>query len=256
MIVILAGLLLPALSSGRERARAAACINNTRQLTFGWLMYADDHSDVLPYNIGSSAGNGVAALQTNMNWVNGVMTWGLESDNTNTDKITGASLGSYVSRVANSYRCPSDRAVSSIQRQDGWTARARSYSMNAMVGNAGPASANGYNINNPYYQQIFKLQDILIPASIFVFLDEHPDSIDDGYFVNRAYNLEWIDLPASYHNGAAAISFADGHCEMHRWQVPSTCPPPQPDAGNLPISLQGANLTDFNWVIHHMSQKQ
>ncbi len=28
---------------------------------------------------------------------------------------------------------------------------------------------------------------------------------------------EFIDLPASYHNGACGISFADGHAEVHKW---------------------------------------
>ena len=125
--------------------------------------------------------------------------------------------------------------------------------MNAMIGNAGPASTNGYNDNNPYYQQFFKITDISQPSQIFVFLDEHPDSIDDGYFINRAYEPEWIDLPASYHNRAAEFSFADGHSGPHRWRVPSTYPPPQPDAAGLPIDLNGSDQSDYDWVIQHMS---
>lgn len=156
----------------------------------------------------------------------------------------------------------------------GWSARARSYSMNAMVGNAGPASTNGYNVNNPDYRQFFKTADIPKPSEIFVFLDEHPDSIDDGYFINRAYEPDeppyrgdtghyadtnsasgpdWTDLPASYHNRAAEFSFADGHCAPHRWRVPSTYPPPQPDAAGLPFNLAGSDQSDFNWVLRHMS---
>ena len=125
--------------------------------------------------------------------------------------------------------------------------------MNAMVGNAGPASTYGYNANNPSYQQYFKITDISQPSQIFVFLDEHPDSIDDGYFVNRAYEREWIDLPASYHNRAAEFSFADGHSAPHQWRAPGTCPPPLPDAAGLPISLSGSDQSDFDWVIQHMS---
>lgn len=256
VIAILASLLLPALAKARERARGTLCMNNTRQLTLAWLLYADDHDGSLPYNIGSNSGNGVSAVQTNLNWVNGVMTWGLEPDNTNTAKLTEASLGSYVSRTAGVYHCPSDHALSAIQRQAGWNARVRSYSMNAMVGNAGLASTNGYNVNNPYYKQFFKITAIPQPVEIFVFLDEHPDSIDDGYFVNRAYYPEWIDLPASYHNRSTAFSFADGHSAMHRWVVPSTYPAPQPDVAGLPIDLADANQADFNWMIQHMSISQ
>lgn len=252
---VLAALLFPALNSARERARAAVCINNTRQLTQAWILYSDDHDDLLPYNVGSSSGNGIASQITDLNWASGVMTWGADQDNTNLSNLTDSGLGPYVSRVTRIYRCPSDHALSSIQRQAGWTERVRSYSMNALVGDAGPASAAGYNQNNPYYRQVFKLSDVSYPSGIFVFLDEHPDSIDDGYFVNRASNKEWIDLPASYHEGAGTFSFVDGHMELHHWVDALTCPPPLPDAAGLPISLQGRDLTDFYWVIHRMGAK-
>ncbi len=75
--------------------------------------------------------------------------------------------------------------------------------MNAMIGDAGDLSVTGYNRNNPDYVQFFNMSSIPEPAKIFVFLDEHPDSINDGYFINKADYWEWIDLPASYHNGAA-----------------------------------------------------
>jgi prepilin-type N-terminal cleavage/methylation domain-containing protein len=256
IIAILAGLILPALAGTREEARSVICMNNTKQLMLACMLYTDDHQSQLPYNIGSNAGNGVAAVQTNINWVNGLMSWGTEPDNTNTAKLTEASLGPYVNGVVSAYHCPSDHALSAIQVQAGWSQRVRSYSMNAMVGNAGPASIAGVNINNPFYQQFFKITDILQPAQIFVFLDEHPDSIDDGYFINRAYEPEWIDLPASYHNRAAEFSYADCHSAPHRWRVPSTYPPPQPDAAGLPIDLIKSDQSDFKWVIQHMSTEQ
>jgi prepilin-type processing-associated H-X9-DG protein len=59
------------------------------------------------------------------------------------------------------------------------------------------------------------------PANIFVFLDEHADSINDLQFMvdpGYAPNAEkWRDFPASYHNGAGSFSFADGHSEIHKW---------------------------------------
>lgn len=36
------------------------------------------------------------------------------------------------------------------------------------------------------------------------------------------------DFPASYHGGAGALAFADGHAEVHRWRDPRTMPPLQP----------------------------
>ena len=88
VIAILAALLLPALSKARERVEGVSCLNNTRQLALTWQPYADEHEGLLPYNLGLNG----STLRTNINWVNNVMTWDLNSDNTNLSTITGASL--------------------------------------------------------------------------------------------------------------------------------------------------------------------
>jgi len=253
VIGILAALLLPALAGARERGRGVFCMNNTRQLGLAWQLYADEHDGRLPYNLGGSGPNGVSPIRTNLNWVNNVLTWELDPDNTNAATLTEASLGRYVNRAAGVYHCPSDHVLSAIQRRAGWDARVRSYSMNAMVGDAGEVSRAGYNANSPEYVQFFKITSIPQPSLIFVFLDEHPDSINDGYFLNRDYEPEWHDLPASYHNGAAAFSFADGHSALHRWVVASTRKPAQPDSAGLPIELADDQRADFEWVVDHMS---
>ena len=265
IIAVLAGILLPALSRARERARAISCLNNTRQLLVAWQIYAGDNAERLPYNVGMAG----SSFRTDLNWVNDVMTWDLSPDNTNTATLTQASLGPLVGGNTAVYHCPSDQALSSIQLAAGWTARIRSYSMNAMVGDAGTFSTNGFNVNNPGYTQFFKSTQIPQPSQIFVFLDEHPDSIDDGYFLDQApqnagtyygvptpQDASWAHLPASYHNRATAFSFADGHSELHRWSQPGTVPPSVADAAKMPIWIPAdpaAGLTDFDWVLAHMS---
>ena len=250
---ILAGLLLPALVRARTRAQGAACLSNTRQLGLAWLMYADDYSGRLPYNLGGTAGRRIAKQGSPMNWVNGVLDWELSPDNTNRATIAGASLAPFLNNAASAYRCPADTVLSGLQQQAGWDHRLRSYSMNAMMGDAGDASQSGYNVNNPGYSQFFKLSSIPQPATLFVFLDEHPDSIDDGYFINNGNASDWIDLPACYHNGAASFCFADGHSESHRWLQPSTVAPARPDAVVLPLPIPWSQQSDFQWVIGHMS---
>jgi prepilin-type processing-associated H-X9-DG protein len=262
VIAVLAALLLPALAQAKSRAHAIACMNNTKQLVLAWTMYAADNGERLPYNLNLAG----SAFRTDMNWANNVMTWDLSADNTNPATLTKASLGMYVGGNTAVFRCPADTALSAVQRAAGWSARLRSYAMNAMVGNAGVFSTNGFNVNHPGYQQFFKLAQIPQPAGIFVFLDEHPDSINDGYFLNPAqknysiltgrYSGRWTGLPASAHSGAATFAYADGHALLHRWRQASTVQPPLPHAINLPITLSSASaraLEDFNWVQDHMS---
>ena len=173
---------------------------------------------------------------------------------TNIDYVIGphqGSLGPYV-KTEKIFKCPADRSLTKLADGNSYP-RVRSYSMNAMVGDVGDLSQAGVNRNNPDYVQFFNMSSIPEPAKIFVFLHEHPDSINDGYFINKADYWEWIDLPASYHNGAASFSFADGHSETHRWRVASTKPPSQPDGAPLPMKLPKSDWGDFDWVIDRMS---
>jgi prepilin-type N-terminal cleavage/methylation domain-containing protein/prepilin-type processing-associated H-X9-DG protein len=264
IIAVLASLLLPALNRAKSKAESIVCLNNTKQLGFAWEIYADEHNGLLAYNLGGTGARGIAS-DTLLNWVGNIMDWDeTHSDNTNLATITQASLGSY-SGSPGIYRCPSDHVLSNEQRQKGWSARIRSYSMNAMVGDAGEVSKSGVNENNPTYVQFFKVTTIPSPGKIFIFLDEHPDSINDGYFLNKwpdvkdaAYqpdddDWQWIDLPGSYHNGGANFSFADGHSEYHHWQNASTKQPSQPGSVNLPMYVPKDQRGDLYWTLGRMS---
>jgi prepilin-type N-terminal cleavage/methylation domain-containing protein len=50
IIAILAGLLLPALASAKEKAKKISCLNAIKQLTLGTLMYADDNDQKFPFD--------------------------------------------------------------------------------------------------------------------------------------------------------------------------------------------------------------
>jgi len=224
-----------------------------RQLAMALTLYANDNEDRLAYNMGATEIQQILREGQKFNWANSVLDWELSPGNTNVVLNTDASLGSYAGGSAKVFRCPSDRALSQVQREAKWTERSRSISMNAMVGNAGEFSVDGKNVNNPSYVQFLKLGDIPAPEKIFAFIEEHPDSINDGYFLNKAYSWEWIDLPASHHNGGASLSFTDGHQESRKWSRSSTKKPAQPDAAKLPFGLEPDDRDDFRWLIDRMS---
>lgn len=251
----LAGLLFPALAGARSKAQSIHCVNNHRQLALVTMLYVSDHNDALPFNFGAADTRKTVSNGTFQNWANNVLSWELDADNTNTLWLESGGIGPYLNGNMSPFLCPADFVLDDLQRRAGWTRRVRSVSMNAMVGNAGEFSAAGFNTNNPHYRQFFRLSQIPNPSQIFLYIDEHPDSIDDGYFLNRAYSGEWHDLPASYHDGAATLSFTDGHVESHEWQHPSTRPAARPDAAGLPFAYPVDARDDFKWLIHHTSVK-
>jgi prepilin-type processing-associated H-X9-DG protein len=123
--------------------------------------------------------------------------------------------------------------------------RIRSVAMNSLVGDPGVLT----NRFNPDYLQFFKGSDLTQPSMTFVFMDEHPDTLNDGFFMNRLHEYRWGNLPASYHNGAANLSFSDGHAELHRWQIAGETgtirPPVQGAAGG---GFAASPPTDWDWL--------
>lgn len=254
IIAILASLALPPLARAKARGQATYCMSNLRQFGMALHMYAGDHDDSLPYNMGPGGIKQTVATGQYLNWVNNVMSWTSDPDNTNAYLLRTGGLGPYLSGVTTIYRCPSDRIVDAVQQAPlGWTERVRSVSMNAMLGNAGEFMVSGVNSNNPGYKQFFKMADVPEPSRIFAFVEEHPDSIDDGYFLNRFYSYQWNDLPASYHNEGANFVFVDGHAEFQRWRNAPTIRPARPDGAGLPFNVLEGEATDLYWVLSRTS---
>lgn len=250
IIAILAGLLLPSLSKAKSSAHAISCMNNLRQLQLAWILYAHDYADKLAPNIEppNATGGWVSG------WLNYDPAW---TDNTNTAYLLDpryAKLGPYV-KALGVFKCPADRTT--VKTAAGTFPRVRSMTMSiAMADDQGGAWRP-----SPPYKVFWKLPDIVSPppVSTFVVLDEHPDSINNGAFgvmMSDAGNpgaTRIFDYPASYHNGAAGISFVDGHMEIHKWRDPRTRPPVT--FTYLQLGVSSPNNQDMIWLSERTSAR-
>ena len=231
IIAILAALLLPALAKAKEKAQGIYCLNNTKQLMLANHMYQGDNRDCFPMAFHGGFQPQPGGPQP---WVTGWLTWDTSQDNINTTYLLDsryAILAQYFGQAKNVYKCPADIYASPPQRALGWASRCRSVSGNIYVGEGNgwtsgkgpPAYSAGGPNNLNIYKGAKKPSDLTIPgpAQTWVYMDEHPDSINDaGAFPpDRPTNIP--DAPATYHNGAAGFAMADGHSEIHKWRGPT-----------------------------------
>ena len=221
IIAILAGMLLPALAKAKTKAQGILCMNNTKQLMLAWHMYNADNDDklVMSFHGGMAQGGSAANDAKNAPWVEGWLDWSTSPDNTNILFLIDekySKLAKYFGNAKNILKCPADHYVSQTQRKKGWAQRVRSVSGNIGVGD-GNAEGGPWDA---IYRHIKKTSDFIFPGpgETWVYLDEHPDSINDAGFFNP-YQSSWIDQPANYHNAAAGFAFADGHSEVHKWKA-------------------------------------
>ncbi|MBW8865300.1 MAG: prepilin-type N-terminal cleavage/methylation domain-containing protein [Verrucomicrobia bacterium] len=252
IIAILAAMLLPALSKAKQRTYAVYCMNNCKQLQLGWLMFAGDNNEkIIPVN--GAAGN---------SWVAGWMDWTTATDNTNTLNLADDSIAliaPYLGKSKNVFKCPADTRISSQQQAAGWSQRCRSVSVNAWLGN--PNAAPGGSAAGQFggiYPYCAKTSDLRIPTPVetFVFVDEHPDSINDGAFYPPESGSQFVDIPATYHNLACGFSFADGHSEIHKWRgslkgAPFTQVRAVQGSSIIFSSIPNLNDPDIYWLSYH-----
>ena len=270
IIAILAGMLLPALAKAKSKATGISCLNNNKQLGLAWLMYCEDHDGYMPPNQNGGGSRG---------WVNGWITFNANAtDNTNILWLVGSKkqvgplypkLGPYTSSPG-IYKCPADNYTAKMGNKR--VARVRSNSMNGFIEGAAynggkSRGSTWYASHKPYH----KLSDIsgkdqagafgggvTSPTELWVFVDEHPDSINDGWnIMNPNTDASWVDLPASYHNGGGTYSFADNHAELKMWKdpVPKTQPVGQSSRNGFSNRGKRKGMNDYWWVIERSTSR-
>lgn len=253
IIAILAAMLLPALSKAKQKAYAIQCLNNTKQLTTGWLLFPLDNNDRLPWT----------------RPVGGTMIY---TDPSSVDKaILTDKKNSLLARYlpnADIWRCPADKSSGSFGP------RVRSLSMNGVVNGSNPDVVGFHPFPRIYFgndafsgerRSLTKSAQIPKPVDTFVAIDEHPDHINDAAFMHDpgaepgSSQYSWRDVPASYHNGAAGVSFADGHSEIHKWQGKAVQPPitgtSASMSGRISANDTPEDQEDFQWLTDKMPYK-
>lgn len=200
IIAILAGMLLPSLSKAKAKGQQISCLNNLRQLTLCWTMYADDHDGRLAPNEPDASGE----LASTNSWIVG----NAKTDNT-TKNIEAGVLFRYNKSVA-IYRCPADR--STVIRFKNML-RTRSISMSTGLAHD----------NQKFKRKVYRFADIIepSPAGASLFMDEDEWSIQNGSLgiepLSTGQKYHW-NLVASRHNYGGVLSFADGHAEAWKWK--------------------------------------
>jgi len=249
IIAILAAMLLPALGKAKTKAQGIMCMNNLKQLMLGWTLYAGDNQE----KIARTGGMDVFTANANNPAIMPGGAWeqwcpgsvdslnGLASTN-----VLFLERGTIYSQVKSYqvYKCPADR------KNYRGTPTIRSMSMNCW-----------FNPINPWTDTkgkvLRKTTDMtaIPPVNTWVTIDENPDSINDGWFVvnvrpGNPVTLQWVDYPASYHNNAGGLSFADGHAEIRKWKDQTVLKVP---AGNPRTASSNG---DLQWLSARTTEAQ
>jgi prepilin-type N-terminal cleavage/methylation domain-containing protein/prepilin-type processing-associated H-X9-DG protein len=204
IIAILAALLLPALGKAKLKAQAVQCMSNGKQLGLAWHMYASDQNEKFAEAFA---------------WVGGGLGYDGHPDNTNLTYLRQSLIFPYLQSVG-VFKCPADLSRTFGMKGD---PRVRSISMNQQIRSS---YENGHS-DYPRWMIYRKITDVTRepnPSSLWVFIDENPDSINDAAFAVKmdlaGNSATWQDGPGTGHGGACGFAFADGHSEIKKWRDP------------------------------------
>jgi prepilin-type N-terminal cleavage/methylation domain-containing protein/prepilin-type processing-associated H-X9-DG protein len=254
IIAILAAMLLPALAKAKQKAQGIQCVSNMKQLALGWVMYNTDSGGLLTINGDEGDEPPTPTPTTDPQWCPGRMDTGNGTQPTNVLWLQAGQIYPYIKNVG-VYRCPADTSTylnpTAHPIGGAGSPRVRSMSMNGYIG--GSKDFGGYAAG---FRTYHKETDLAIPgaANLWLFIDENPYSINDGFFIDSPNNAQnpptgnsWDDCPASYHNGACGMAFCDGHAIIKKWHDSTVLNWKYTDHGGHSPGQTPA--TDLDWLL-------
>jgi prepilin-type N-terminal cleavage/methylation domain-containing protein len=239
IIAILAAMLLPALAKAKMTAWRVKSVNNIRQLQLGAIMYSGDSNGYLLPNAPFTDPQPGPKTWIDVSTPAYEEGMGNEEGNTNTALYTDGLLAPYLGLQLGVYKSPGD-VIPSTNGQ-----RIRSYSMNGQMGCVYTKNTT-LDSDSPAIQYV-KESDITqpVPSSAFVFCEENPYSIQDGYLEISSQTSApgFPDVPAAYLGGDCAFSYADGHAQTQKWVTKTLLTA----TGHTPNLINGNKNVDWQW---------
>lgn len=212
IILIVVGLLSAALNQTRYRTLRVICLDNMKQLQLGWMLYADDHNEQMALNktdpVRGRIGLVAVARSSTNSWVAGN-----PKEDRSFENLARGTLYPYV-RHPEVYRCPMDTSLAKYGNY-----RTRSYSINAYLG------GDDEDLDPRVKMRTVELLNPP-PERVFVFIEEHEDSVWNGGFLvlpRERFSINagsWNSTPADRHMRGCNMTFADGHLEYWKWLSP------------------------------------
>ena len=253
IIAILAAMLLPALSKSKQKAQGIKCISNLKQLQVASVLYSNENGDQIvrtggqAFRVSFLPNPWTDPGDSHNMWIYGDITVPLSA--ANADLLRVGLIFPYVSALE-IFKCPADRRSAISPSSSASPLSVRSMSMNGWMN-----PIQSWNTTRPHTtkgRDFRKQSDILNAATTFTFIDENPWTINDGWFICDPTYKKWVDIPASYHNRAGSLAFADGHAEIKKWRdenminntVAADVDPQTPDPGDLAWLQERSTVID------------